>query len=65
MTKKMLRCGHVDCILKTGCPHFLEHEWDIDCETKCVKSKDIYRCYDIIEMRKIKLNRLKKDEIGI
>lgn len=59
---KIVRCGHVDCLSKPICPHYNEHKQVDDCLSFCIQSDHKHKCYDIIEMRKIKLKRIKTND---
>lgn len=62
MENKMLRCGNINCSEKDNCPHSKEHKWIGGCNDKCIHSKGEHKCYNLVEMRKIKLLKLETNE---
>lgn len=59
---RKVKCGHSDCVKKDICPHYEEHNITIGCLQGCVISGNIHKCYTIIELRKIKIEKLSNNE---
>ena len=58
----IVKCGHSDCVKKNTCTHYNEHTKISECKENCTISGGIYKCYTIIEQRKIKLEKLINNE---
>lgn len=57
----IVKCGQSDCDIKDSCPHAKDHKRESDCNKVCIRNNGEYKCYTIIEQRKIKLEKLKYD----
>ena len=58
--KTKVKCGYTTCNHKETCSHYPEHDKTENCEKGCIRCNKVYKCYNIAEQRKIKLNKIKE-----